>query len=456
MNSFVTSLNRSYLHSNSDRYFAQTLSPQLVFTSARQVLHVFHAQMELKTIAREGIRQGRNNQGFPLITRDGSVSDFPIIVHSHLGWDWVWQRPQQFHSRLSEKHRVLFIESPAPAEKLTSSRVTLREISDYPNIVVLQMQMPASRWSDGAWVDNERRRLVQSVLAGPLGRNFENPVQWFYDPMAVTAFAGHMDEEAIVYDCMDELSKFRGAHPELVRREAELLAVADVVFAGGPKICQAKRKRNSNCYSYGCGVDVTHFGKARRAPTKLPQDVAQLSGPIFGYIGVVDERLDYDLLRALAEQNPHGHVVVVGPHTKVDPATFPQVANLHWMGGRDYALLPAYAKAFDVCMMPFAKNEATEYINPTKALEYMATGKPIVSTDIEDVVLQFSDVVAIATSHEEFIAACHNAAAKPNKKQIALGQRMARNNSWESIVAQLEKHVEDVLSLKRSVASSAA
>jgi len=155
-------------------------------------------------------------------------TDFPIIVHSHLGWDWVWQRPQQFHSRLSQRHRILFVESPVARAEITSAQVTLREVADYPNIVVLQMAMPAERWNDGAWVDKERRRLVESVLSGPLGADFQDPVQWFYDPMAVTAFAGHLTRASIVYDCMDQLSKFRGAPAELVRRERELLAIADV------------------------------------------------------------------------------------------------------------------------------------------------------------------------------------------------------------------------------------
>ncbi|HEV3410052.1 MAG TPA: hypothetical protein VG095_07150, partial [Chthoniobacterales bacterium] len=273
--------------------------------------------MELTTISRGGRTRGKRSEqvrAIPLKPRQR----YPIIVHSHLGWDWVWQRPQQFHSRLAENHRILFVEAPRPSKDLTRSRVTLREIRAYPNIVVLQMEMPQSRWNDGAWVDSERRRLVQSVLAGPLGANFGQAVQWFYDPMAVTAFAGRMDEQAIVYDCMDELSQFRGAPRELVRRERELLAVADVVFAGGPKMCQAKRRYNSNCYSYGCGVDVKHFGKTRHARTKVPADVAPLSGKVLGYFGVVDERLDYDLIAALADHDPDWNVVFVGPWTKVD------------------------------------------------------------------------------------------------------------------------------------------
>ncbi len=128
------------------------------------------------------------------------------------------------------------------------------------------------------WI-NERRRLVQELLAGPLGLRFREPVQWFYDPMAVTAFAGHMNERAIVFDCMDQLSQFKGAPKELLRRERDSAQSADVVFAGGPKIGREKIKYNTNTHSYGCGVDVKHFGKARSKSTEVPADVATSPGP---------------------------------------------------------------------------------------------------------------------------------------------------------------------------------
>ncbi len=414
--------------------------------------------MEIATVTPPSSRQIQRGV-FTAAERDGrgSGSNFPIVVHSHLGWDWVWQRPQQFLSRLSKRHRVLFVEAPVVSEEVKRATVSLREVPEYPNIVVVQTQIPASRWADGAWVDKERRRLVQSVLAGPIGRNFNNPVQWFYDPMAVTAFAGHLGERALVYDCMDQLSQFKDAPPELVRRERELLAVADVVFAGGPKMWVDKRDYNANCFSYGCGVDVTHFGQARQKATAIPDDVRKLAGPVLGYFGVVDERIDYDLLAALADHNPEWNVVIVGPTTKVDPAEFPQRPNLHWLGGRDYSQLPAYVKAFDVCLMPFAINEATEFINPTKALEYMATATPIVSTAIEDVVLQFSNVVRVAETQGKFIALCEREASRPTQARIRRGLIMARENTWDSIVAELEKHVEEVIGAEtRAVATSAA
>jgi glycosyltransferase involved in cell wall biosynthesis len=381
--------------------------------------------------------------------------NYPILVHSHLRWDWVWQRPQQFLSRLSKRHPILFVEEPLAVEGLTAPRAELRDVADFPNLTVLRTEFPPAMLDDRAALDAEQKRLVLATLAGPLGATFERPVQWFYDPMAAPVFAGQMDERAIVYDCMDQLSQFRGAPPELIRRERELLSFADVVFAGGPKIWKAKRKLNANCHSYGCGVDVRHFGKARAAETEVPADLAALPGPRLGYFGVVDERMDYALLNALATAHPEWSIAIIGPACKVDPANFPQHRNLHFLGGRDYDQLPAYVKGFDVCMMPFAINEATEFINPTKALEYMATARPIVSSAIEDVVLQFSGVVHIAQNHAEFIAACERAVSSPDAERTARGVEMAKHNSWEAIVAKLEGHIADVL-LKRQRSETAA
>lgn len=381
--------------------------------------------------------------GSPL-TPVSKTSSYPIIVHSHLRWDWVWQRPQQFLSRLSRKHRILFVECPTP-EDVAEPSCKFFTLSDFSNITVVQMKMPSSRWSDGLWVDAERLRLLREVLAGPLKGKFEQPVQWFYDPMAVTTFAGNLNEGAIVYDCMDELSQFKGAPKEMIQRERQLLGVADVVFAGGRKMHESKSRFNSNCHFYGCGVDVAHFGKARSSTTQIPDDVQDLKGSVLGYFGVVDERMDYELVGKLADADPSWNIVIVGPVCKVDIKDLPQRPNIHWLGGRDYTQLPSYTKAFDVCLMPFALNEATEYINPTKALEYMATAKPIVSTAVPDVVSNFSSVAQVAKTHDEFIALCRAAATQPNQELISRGLKMAQQNTWDAIVAKLEGHIEDVL-----------
>jgi len=378
--------------------------------------------------------------------------DFPLIVHSHLCWDWVWQRPQQFLSRLSKRHRILFVETVAPDPELAAPHVRFKNDAQFPNVTILRLQFPAWRWGDGAFIDSERFRIVSEfVNHGPMAGVFDSPVQWFYDPMAVTAFAGKMGEILTVYDCMDELSKFRFAPPEIHSREAELLALADVVFTGGRKLYESKSRFHDNCHFYGCGVDREHFGKARDESTRVPPELASLPRPVLGYFGVIDERLDYELIGALADANPNYSVVMVGPVTKVDPNILPRRSNIHWLGQRSYAELPAICKGFDVCLMPFAINEATEFINPTKTLEYMATARPIVSTPVTDVVRNFGEVVAIADRPEKFIRMCQDCSRHKRADVVERGLAVAARNSWDAIVTELEEHIRTAI-LKKAIA----
>lgn len=398
----------------------------------------------------------RNGHASPLLEsnpsssiRSEDIGSYPIIVHCHLCWDWVWQRPQQFLSRLSQRHRILFVETVGPDPQLVTPLARFHTPEKFPNITVLRFQFPASRWNDGDYVDQERLRILKEFLAGPAAGRFTNPVQWFYDPMTAPIFAGHMGEVLNVYDCMDELSQFKGAPPEIRNREAKLLSVADVVFTGGRRMYESKSRHNSNCHFYGCGVDVEHFGKAREEATPLPPDLARLQQPVLGFFGVVDERMDYELVARLADANPNWSVAIVGPVLKVDPDSLPQRPNLHWLGQRAYADLPAFCKGFKVCLMPFALNESTEYINPTKALEYMASGRPIVSTAVPDVVSNFSSVVKVARNQDEFIQFCRDAVERPDGAAVERGLQMAAENTWESIVAKLEAHIETALLQRR-------
>jgi glycosyltransferase involved in cell wall biosynthesis len=291
------------------------------------------------------------------------------------------------------------------------------------------------------------RDLVRKQVAadGPLGGAFHRPVQWFYTPMPAPAMLGAFDERAVVYDCMDELSKFRFAPTELVDREHYLVANADVVFTGGYKLWQAKSRHHTNVHFFGCGVDVDHFASARSEDLALAPELATLRGKVMGYFGVVDERIDYDLLAKLAHENSDAELVMVGPVVKVDPNELPQGPNIHWLGQRPYADLPSYVKGFDVCLMPFALNEATEYINPTKTLEYMAAGKPIVSTAVSDVVHNFTPVVTVAPTDDDFVTAAAAAMLNPDAAMIARGVEQARANTWESIVARMERIVREAL-----------
>jgi glycosyltransferase involved in cell wall biosynthesis len=373
----------------------------------------------------------------------------PIVALCHLSWDWVWQRPQQFLSRLAKTHPVLFVETYCAEVERTTVRLNSAE--GHPNVTICQIHLPTSRWSDGKFIDRERRRALQGVMAKELHGQFDDAILWFNDPMAVTAFAGHLDEALIVYDCMDELSQFKGAPTALLEREHELLEVADVVFCGGRKMRDKRVKINPNSYFFGTGVDCRHFGSALSPKLDVAPELASLQGPILGYFGVIDERIDYGLLAALADANPHWHVVMVGPTAKVDPTQFPQRSNLHWIGGRSYAELPALTKGFSVCLMPFALNEATEYINPTKALEYMAAGRPVVSTALDEVKTNFGGVARIAQSHKEFIELCLKEASTPSEGRVARGLRLAMENTWDAIAAKMEALVAEAVSTRWKV-----
>ena len=377
-------------------------------------------------------------------------ADAPIIVHSHLRWDFVWQRPQQLLSRFAQRSHVLFVEEPIYLDDVGEARLELSRPMERVHRAV--PMLPAElRGEYDASIAVIRELLRRQLAAdGALGGLFARPIQWFYTPMPAPAMIGAFDERAVVYDCMDELSKFRFAPVALVDRERYLMAQADVVFAGGFKLSQSKAKYHQNVHFFGCGVDVAHFATARSADVAVPREIASLKRPVIGYYGVIDERIDYELLRTLASTLTDAELVMVGPIVKVDPAELPRAENIHWLGQRQYAELPAHVKGFDVCLMPFALNEATEYINPTKTLEYMAAGKPIVSTAVSDVVHNFTPVVAVADSYEEFAAAVRDAIERPNAELIARGLEQARANAWESIVARMERIIRDAMRTRES------
>lgn len=390
---------------------------------------------------------GRSPRSSEATARKSAVeSAFPIICVCHLSWDWVWQRPQQYLSRFSRRHPVLFVETYCA--DVSATRLEIRQAESHPNVTVLKMHLPATRWHESGFIDAERRRALKEALASELRGRFENPVLWFYDPMAVVAFARQLNERAIVYDCMDELSQFRGAPPELIEREKTLLKHADVVFCGGRKMREKRLPLNANTHFFGTGVDIDHFGQALLPELKVPAETANLSGPVLGYFGVVDERIDYELLARLADARNDWHIVMVGPHAKVNPADFPKKPNLHFIGARPYAQLPALTKGFSVCLMPFALNAATEYINPTKALEYMAAGRAVVSTALDEVKSNFATVSQIAHSHEEFVELCLREASSPSRPRISRGLRLAAENTWEANTAKMDRLIVEALAVK--------
>jgi glycosyltransferase involved in cell wall biosynthesis len=359
----------------------------------------------------------------------------PIIVHCHLRWDFVWQRPQQIFSRLAEHHPVLFLEQPLSEGSTTELRITVPQA----NIVRVVPVLPADfATSTDAQCSAVLPMLKRALRAHPLlaGR-FNSPVEWFYSPMTAPLMLGQFNSVLTVYDCMDELANFRFAPPDIAKRERFLMSNADVIFTGGYRLFESKARHHDNVHFFGCGVDAEHYALAQRSDTVLPAEVADLPHPVLGYFGVIDERLDYDLLSQLAKAFPQGSLVMVGPSAKVDPATLPRAPNIHWLGQRTYAQLPPLVKSFDVCLMPFALNEATQYINPTKTLEYMAAGKPVISTAVPDVVRNFTPIVQVARDADEFIAATMLAYTSPDRALIDRGIELARASSWDAIVAQM-------------------
>jgi len=400
-------------------------------------------------------RQGRSSStAIPTAAASATSQRFPLLVHCHLRWDFVWQRPQQLFSRLAAHHAVLFIEDPLPGEG--EARLELSE--PYPNVVRMLPRLPQAEPLD---VDAQWRLLLplmeralttHALLKG----RFERPVQWFYSPMSAAVLLGRFGARGTVYDCMDELANFRFAPADIAERERFLLARADVVFTGGYQLYQEKSRHHDTVHFHGCGVDAAHFGRARLASTVVPGAVADLPGPVLGYVGVIDERLDYDLIEALARRFPQASVVMAGPVVKVDPASLPKLPNIHWLGQQAYEQLPALVKGFDVCLMPFALNDATRYINPTKTLEYMATGKPVVSTAVADVVRNFTPVVDVARSVDGFLDAVARAVVAPDSALLREGIARASAASWESTVASMRGQLLDAVLPVRTARGNAA
>jgi glycosyltransferase involved in cell wall biosynthesis len=331
----------------------------------------------------------------------------PLVVFSHLRWDFVYQRPQHLLSRIAHQHRVIFIEEPAFVPG-AAPHFEYRNPCD--NVLVLR---PISPVEAPGFHDDQLpvlKPLLQQLLQD---EELEDYLVWFYTPMALPLLA-ELEPEGVIYDCMDELSAFKGAPKQMRQRETALLKRADLVLTGGPSLYQNKRALHPNVHCLPSSVDAAHYAPERitlHHEEYLAAEALQghILAPRIGFFGVIDERLDLGLVAALADARPDWHIVMVGPVVKIAPEALPQRDNLHWLGQQSYARLPALVAGWDVCMLPFALNEHTRYISPTKTLEYLAAEKPVVSTPVNDVVSMYGDVVRIAHTAAEFVEACEAA-----------------------------------------------
>jgi UDP-galactopyranose mutase len=318
-----------------------------------------------------------------------------ILCFSHLRWNFVYQRPQHLMSRFAQERRVFFFEEPIVGDELA-----LRSAHTADGVIVLTPVMP-SALDEHERIAAQRRMVDETCLAYQIDR----PVLWYYGPMS-GAYTDHLAAAAVVYDCMDEHTAFAGAPLDMHQSEQRLLQRADIVFTGGLSLYEAKRQRHPQVHLFPSSVDLNHFSQAREA-LPAPADQAEIPHPRIGHYAVLDERLDRDLVGAIADRRPDWQLVLVGPVVKIDPATLPRRPNIHYLGGKSYEELPAYLSGWDVAFMPFALNESTRFISPTKTPEYLAAAKPVVSAPINDVVTTYGKpgLVRIAASPDEFCAA---------------------------------------------------
>lgn len=352
-----------------------------------------------------------------------------LIVFSHLRWDFVFQRPQHLLSRLANHYQTLFFEEPiyhdGPARMDISTPL--------PNLTVLKPHTPINK----PGFHDEQMPYLKEMLRH-VSDEFEQPLVWFYTPMALPLL-DELSPRHIVYDCMDELSAFKNPPMGLIAREEALLRKADIVFTGGPSLYEAKKNRHPNVHCFSSSVDIGHFRQALDRNIAHPSQ-QELPRPRLGFYGVIDERLDADLVAKVAQARPDWQLVLVGPVVKIDPAILPRYPNVHYMGQQAYQTLPQFLAAWDVCLMPFAMNESTRFISPTKSLEYMAAELPIVSTPVKDVVDQHSDVVEIATDADDFIAACDralNMSDGQRQRSIRLMRDKLARTSWDATAAKM-------------------
>ena len=362
----------------------------------------------------------------------------------------MFQRPQHLMTRFAQGRKVVFWEEPVPGPAEETPRLDSRTCPDSGVLVVTPVL------ADGGSPE-ERDAQLKSLLDAFLAGNENDLIRWYYTPMML-AFSRHLEAVCTVYDCMDELANFKFAPPELTILERELMGLADVVFTGGYSLWEAKRDRHPNIHPFPSSVDRAHFARARNM-REQPQDQAGVPWPRFGFYGVVDERMDLDLIAALADARPEWSVVIVGPVVKIDPADLPRRPNLHYLGGKGYEDLPKYLGGWDVALMPFAINESTRFISPTKTPEYLAGGRPVVSTPIVDVVRHYGELeaVKVAATTEDFIAACDQALAlsRPKGDWLKAVDAALAALSWDETFARMNAEIARAVGQRQQAAAEA-
>jgi UDP-galactopyranose mutase len=365
-----------------------------------------------------------------------------LLCLSHLRWNFVYQRPQHLLTRAAQGYDVLYLEEPVYHPGITPRL----DIHRMPEGLTIAVPLLPEGITDAAAIAAQRS-LLNELLAPEAGRPM---IAWYYTPMALE-FSAHLRPDITVYDCMDELSAFRGAPPRMLELEQALLNRADLVFTGGRSLYEAKRNRHARVSCFPSSIDTAHFAAARAGAAE-PAEVAGLPRPRIGFFGVIDERMDPALVGELAALRPDWSFVMIGPVMKIDPADLPRLPNIHWLGGRGYKELPACLGAWDAGFMPFARNESTRFISPTKTPEFLAAGLPVVSTPITDVVRDWGPkpdgspgLVEIAEDAEGFARALDMMLTRPRTPWLKQVDRRLAQISWDRTWAEMRGLMETAM-----------
>ncbi|CAD7813101.1 Putative teichuronic acid biosynthesis glycosyltransferase TuaH [Chryseobacterium aquaeductus] len=342
-----------------------------------------------------------------------------LLCFSHLSWNFVFQRPQHLLTRFSKSYQVFYFEEP----KIGDSD---RYIVNFQNgVYIVELLITEHDETTSGRIQN----LIHEVLRE---YNIESYISWYYTPMALQ-FTSELTPETVIYDSMDELSAFRFAPPQLLQFEEELFKKADVVFTGGNSLYQAKKTRHHNIHAMPSSIDKEHFGLARGI-LQDPEDQMGIGFPRMGFFGVVDERFDIELLREVSAKRPDWQFVIIGPVVKINPDDLPRASNIHYLGPKTYTELPQYIAHWDIALILFALNESTEFISPTKTPEYLAAGKPVISTAIKDVVQPYgiACLVQIIDDSDSFISAAEKILSDTEKDLwLRNVDHFLENDSWD-------------------------
>ena len=368
-----------------------------------------------------------------------------LVCFSHLRWDFVYQRPQHLLSRAARTRRVFVVEEPIFDNG--SMRLDVSEREGGVHVVV--PYLPEGLSSEIA---------KQAVLRKMVDRLFSvheinDYIAWYYTPMALE-FTQHLKPLATIYDCMDELSAFKGAPSSLHIRERQLFDRCDLVFTGGQSLYEAKRSQHKSVHAFPSSIDGAHFQRARTI-TQEREDQRDIPRPRLGFFGVIDERFDIELLDSVARARPNWQLVMIGPVVKIDSGILPRHKNIHYLGSKNYQELPEYLSGWDVALLLFARNESTRFISPTKTPEYLAAGKPVVSTSISDVVQPYGEqgLVKIADTSDDFIQAVDEILrTNESERSEWLGRvdSFLSGMSWDQTWAEMSQLIETVVESRKA------